>query len=345
MGLVHMYPFLPHPFEFLELIAEQQGLKGAPVDPVHSITDADWEALLAYCAKVTAVDMCDHVPLSVFKKSHAQSSDHDAVSSSPNSGAIGSQMPSPQVQQAPPQLSHSYSLSPDCAPGIQTPAQQDQQSWSHYSQAGQFSPMSRQASRQGSNQVREGQLPQQAACWPAQSQAVQYMSSHAAGLGSIPTPPGFLTAPPNQHGLSVLQAPHDMQGQIKATIGYGQNDHHTAVPFSLGQSQSVQDCVRPAQGPGQMSSWIGHNLASVHAVPTNQRNRVGPSHIQNHVVSQFSQPADPKLVYPTAAMRSQQLSSSQVSSGIAVQAPLAPFLNEQLRRVLAQSGPSARRGF
>ncbi len=459
MALVHMYPFLPDALEYLELVAEQQGVKDAPVDPPETISQADWDILLAYCTHITATDYFEHVPLRGFTTyaaasrnttapavtshtppshavasvnphssgNHTHSSQSQAVASV-NPHSSGFQTPSPghrsvrfspeptfrqasfpnslghsvgqSFSQSP---SHSHSPEPVVASISHSPAHV-QQAQTHYrhllssdprpqamqshqmsrqamqspSQAMQSHQMSRQASRQGSSQLREGSLPLQTPPWMVQGQSQQYtqlQTGHDSNLGF----PVFQSGQEQAHGRNVLQVqdqtlrqmkpslmhlrpgqmPDDMtdgmnQGQISGHVTAAldhQMPHYMTSGLDREQSvtqaqsnsvtgyhQGVQG--RSQHGQSQLPSWIGQNLASAYAVPPEQTAR----HLTQHMF-QTSPPVNPKVLYPTAAMRSQQMSSPQAPAANVVQAPLAPFLNEQLKRMVAQGGPSARRGF
>ena len=164
---------------------------------------------------------------------------------------------------------------------------------------------------------------------------------------------------------SLMQHPGPDQTRLYMTDGVNQGQTSEHVPATLdhqmpyymtsghdrqhsvtqAQSNSVTEYHqglqgRPQHGQIHMPSWMGHNLASAYAVPPEQAER----HVTQHV-SPTSTPVNPKVLYPTAAMRSQQLFTPQAPAANVVQAPLAPFLNEQLKRMVAQGGPSARRGF
>ncbi|DBA88714.1 TPA: hypothetical protein ACH3X2_004813 [Trebouxia sp. C0005] len=447
MALVHMYPFLPDALEYLELVAEQQGVKDAPVDPPETISQADWDTLLAYCTHITATDYFEHVPLRGFTGYAAApskrtapaatphtSSSHAVASVNPHSsgnhfhsspsqaGASANQhspnfhtpspghrtvrfSPEPIFRQAsfPNSLghsvrqsfsqspSHSHSPEPIVAPISHSPAHV-QQAQTHYrhlfdsetrsqatqspSQAMQSHQMSRQASRQGSSQIREGSLSLQTPSWMVQGQAqqcTQLQTGQDSNLGF----PVFQSSQEQARGRSLLQdqtlrhmKPNLMQhpgpdqtplymtdgvnqaqisGHVTAVLdhqmphymmsGLDREQSVTQAPSTsvTGYNQGVQG--RPQHGQTHMPSWTRHNLASAYAVPPEQAR-----HLNQHM-SQTSSPVTPRVLYPTAAMRSQQLSSVQAPAANVVQAPLAPFLNEQLKRMVAQGGPSARRGF
>ena len=91
MGLVHMYPFLPDAMEYMDCIASLQGSPDALQEPV---TQADWDALLAYCAKVTAADHFQYVPLLHSALHPGQAT--PAAAYTPNHSVLAAnQMPSP----------------------------------------------------------------------------------------------------------------------------------------------------------------------------------------------------------------------------------------------------------
>lgn len=454
IALVHMYPFLPDALEYLELVAEQQGVKDAPVDPPETISQADWDTLVAYCTHITAADYFEHVPLRGFtgyaaapshatapaatphtspshaiafvmpsgSGNHTHSSPSQAIASV-NPHSSGFQTPSlsshrsvhfspePILRQAsfPDSLghsvrqsfsqspSHSHSPEPVVAPMSHSPAHAEQ-AQTHYrhpfvsdprlqamqspSQAMQSHQMSRQASRQGSSQIREGSLPLQTPPWMAQGQSQQYTQLQA-GQGSNLGFPVFQSGQEHEaRGRSALHlqertlphmkmkpslmqhpGPHQtplymtdganhgqISGPVTAALDH-QMPHHVMSDLAREQSvtqvqsnsvagyhQGVQG--HPQYGQSHMPFWLGHNLASAYAVPSEQAVR----HPTQHILS-TSPPVNPKVLYPTAAMRSQQLSSPQSAAANVIQAPLAPFLNEQLKRMVAQGGPSARRGF
>lgn len=451
MALVHMYPFLPDALEYLELVAEQQGVKDAPVDPPETISQADWDTLLAYCTHITATDYFEHVPLRGFTGYPAAlsnptaptatphpSSSHAVTSINPHSSgnhthsspsqaaasanphSLGFQTPSPSghrtvrfspepiLRQAsfPNSLGHSvrqnfsqspiHSNSPEpvLAPISHSPAhaQQAQTPYRHLfdsdpplqamqspSQAMQSHQMSRQASRQGSSQIREGSLPLQTPPWMVQGHSQQYPQLQT-GQGSNLGFPVFQSGQEQARGQSVLhvqdqtfpQMGHSLmqhpgpdqtllymtdganQGQISGHVTAAldhQMPHHMRSGLDREQSiiqaqsnsvagyhQGVQG--QPQHGQTHTPFWAGQKLASAYALPPEQAARHQTEH-----VSPTSPPVNPKVLYPTAAMRSQQLSSPQAPAANVVQAPLAPFLNEQLKRMVAQGGPSARRGF
>ena len=450
MALVHMYPFLPDALEYLELVAEQQGVKDAPVDPPETISQADWDTLSAYCTHITATDYFEHVPLRGFTGHAAApskptaptatphpSSSHAVASINPHSSgnythsspsqaaasvnphSLGFQTPSPSghrtvcfspepilrqasfpnrhghsVRQSFSQSpSHSHSPERVLAPISHTPAHAQQaqthnrhlfdsdprlQAMQSPSQAMQSHQMSRQASRQGSSQIRKGSLPLQTPPWMVQGQSQQYTQLQT-GQGSNGFPM-FQSGREQAHGRSVLHVqdqtfpqmehssmrhPAPDQTPLYMTLGVNQGQtsgHMTAAldhqmshymtsgldheqSFTQAQSNRVAGYHQGVQGQPQhdqihMPSWMGHNLASEYAVPPQQSARHQTEH-----VSPTSLPVNTKVLYPTAAMRSQQLSSPQAPAANVVQAPLAPFLNEQLKRMVAQGGPSARRGF
>ncbi len=448
MALVHMYPFLPDALEYLELVAEQQGVKDAPVDPPETISQADWDTLLAYCTHITARDYFEHVPLRGFtgyaaaptapavtphtspspavasvnphsSGNHTHSSPSQAAASV-NPHSSGFQTPSPSghrtVRFSPEPIlrqtsfpnslghsvrqsfsqspSHSHSPEPVVAPMSHSPAHA-QQAQTHYrhlfdsdprlqamqspSQAMQSHQMSRQASRQGSSQIREGSLPLQTPPWMVQGQSQQYtqlQTGQDSNLGF----PVFQSGQEQARGQSLLQVQDQTLRQMQPSlmqhpgtnqtplymldgVNQGQTSHHVTAALDhqmshyMTSGQDRQQSVthapsnsvteyhlgvqgQPQHGQIHMPSWMGHNLASAYALPPEQAARHQTEH-----VSTTSPPVNTKVLYPTAAMRSQQLSLSQAPAANVVQAPLAPFLNEQLKRMVAQGGPSARRGF
>ncbi len=147
---------------------------------------------------------------------------------------------------------------------------------------------------------------------------------------------GVNQGPTSGHVTAALdhQMPHYMMSGLDREQSFTQAQSNSVT----GYHQDVRG--RPQHGQTYVPSWMGHNLASAYAVPPEQAAR----HLNQHM-SQTSPSVSPKVLYPTAAMRSQQLSSPQAPAANVVQAPLAPFLNEQLKRMVAQGGPSARRGF
>ncbi len=393
MGLVHMYPFLPDPLEYLELIAEQQGLKNAPLDTPDSITKADWKILLAYCSKITAVDYFDYVPLRGFQapppqamaqapiNPNTQSPRH--VAAAMNSDSFIAQTPSPgqrSVHFSPEpvfrqasfhtshshSLSHSHSHSPEhVTPSqSQSPAQRGQQSRNQapalslqaQSEAMRLSEIQRQASWQGSSQMREGPAPAQSPTWFSQSQPAQYAPLQA----SNPTHATFQNSQQQMPCRDLLQIQGEMPSQAAQDmeIGQLQNAHH--ANFQSGRQQTpgrsfpqaqnqmldqighqqrfghvgISNITEVGQGhQGQLNqshrpdtpTWLGQNLASTYAVPPPQSKPFSQPQNPGHYVSQVSQASDPKVIYPTAAMRSQQLSSNAAPTGNKVQASLAPF--------------------
>ncbi|KAL0035734.1 hypothetical protein WJX77_000797 [Trebouxia sp. C0004] len=448
MALVHMYPFLPDALEYLELVAEQQGVKDAPVDPPETISQADWDTLLAYCTHITATDYFEHVPLRGFtgyaaapsnptppavtphtspshavasvnphsSGNHTYSSPSQAVASvNPHSSGFQSPSPGhrsvrfspePILRQAsfPNSLGHSvhqsfsqspsHSPEPIVAPISHSPAHA-QQAQTHYrpllgsnprpqamqspSQAVQSHQMSRQVSRQGSSQLREGPLPLQTPPWMVQGQSQQFtqlQTGQDSNLGF----PVFQNDQEQAFGQNVLQVqdhtsrqmqpslmqhpgPHQTPLYMTDGLNQGQISGHVTAALDhqmplymmsgLDRQQSVTQAQsnsvtgfhpgmqgRPQHGQVHMPSWIGHNLASAYAVPPEQAAR----HL-TQPMPQTSPPVNPNVLYPTAAMRSQRMSSPQAPAANVIQAPLAPFLNEQLKRMVAQGGPSARRGF
>lgn len=408
MGLVHMYPFLPDALEYLELIAEQQGLRDAPVDPPDTMLTADWDTLLAYCTKITATDYFDHVPLRGFTE-HAtaagrnptntelnqaapllnahSSPSHVMVSRKANSS--GNQTsgqravhfsPEPVLQQAVFSNSISQSVSHSMS-GSQSPEQaamsvsQGQQHQNHHSnllgpevesQAMQSYQRSKQTSRQGSGQIRDEVLPLQTPALIAQRQPAQYTPLQM-GQGLSPTPAAFHNGQQRMPGRSLLQLQDQVPGHLDSlsqqqlpahrspvldpqVLGHTDLSHHQLPVQTLHHQQSLSQVPMPGsggsvhkgglQGQSNLPSWIGQNLASKYAEAPAQ---VAPRRYSQSL-SPISQPLDLKVLYPTAAMRSQQL-LHQAPSASVVQAPLAPFLNEQLKRMVAQGGPSARRGF
>ena len=121
------------------------------------------------------------------------------------------------------------------------------------------------------------------------------------------------------------------------------------VPGQVRQAMILEGNVVRGRQPDHLPAWLGQNLAYTHANPVGQSipNRQMHSPTQVQAGPQVAPGPNPKAVYPTAAMRSQQLTqqTQHASSTGSVQAPLAPFLNEQLKRMVAEGGPRGRRGF
>ena len=477
MGLVHMYPFLPDPLEYLELIAERQGHKDAPTANIAN--EADWQTLLAYCAKVTSVDICEHMPLSNFMPGVGPA--NTAVSAAAGAAAVPSSSP---VSQNLSMDERSMHFSPDSATrqavfqstqshsqngnSDHSMAPNQEPAWSQYSQVPQtaFSPMARQPSRQASSQASMSMVPEHAML-PNNGMVPDHVMLRQGSNGLVPEhamlrqgSDGMIPehgmvpehamlrqgsngmvpehALPRQ-GLQQLMVPehpmlrqgpqHGMPGemQMQYQLPYSQAGQHApmqimtnglipvhnplfqmsshsmhqstmpdhmqmhahlplhqlpmqrqlsapsspsmqaSVPYItaqqrlnsnqprngyMSQHQAAAGHMAHSQPSGLLPPWIGQNLASAYAVPSSELEHLTPRQPSLRAPStpgsQNGGPS-PRAVYPTAAMRSQQISSSQAPpvtiSGNTVQAPLAPFLNEQLKRMLAQSNPSARRGF
>ena len=411
MGLVHMYPFLPDAMEYMDCIANLQGLPEALQE---AVTQADWDALLAYCAKVTAVDHFHYVPL--LGSSHHPAQATSAAAFSPNHSKVaGTQTPSPvprsvhfspnSVLRQPPfsssqSQSHSgshtvqqmqppaYSPSTPHHPWLQSEGSQALPSLGE-SQMEQSMQLSRQVSRQGSNQLSHTHAPEIATSWVPQPQASQHASLSArqdTSPGHLPSynqhpAPGPLQAADQfpqavafhgpSHGsthpaaTTVPMTPNSFRhvqlqpGQF-VQVGAGQQIFvsqapvqtiysHPAVQGHVSQGMILEGHVNQGRQPDQLPAWLGQNLAYTHANPVGQSapNRQAHSPPQMQAVFRLTNGANPKAVYPTAAIRSQQLTqqTQQVHSTANVKAPLAPFLNEQLKRMLAEGGPSGRRGF
>ena len=412
MGLVHMYPFLPDAMEYLDCIADLQGLPQAPQKPV---SQADWDALLAYCAKVTAADHFHYVPLLHSTRRPGQAA--PAAASTPGHSVVAAnQTPSPvqrsvrfspdSVLRQPP---FSSSQSPSHSGGhtlqqMQPPAYSPttpHHPWLHSnssqplptlgkSQMVQSLELSRQVSRQGSNQLNHTHAQEVATSWAPQPQA----SQHAHLSARQDQSPGHLPSY-NQHQTpGPLPAADQFSDQGLAFHGHSYGSSHTAAaPFSMTPSSFRHVQLQPgqfvqveagqqvfvSQAPVQsmypsppvqghasqgmvleghvvqgrqsdhLPAWLGENLANTHANPVGQSppNRQMHSPTPMQAGPQLTQGPNPKAVYPTAAMRSQQLTqqTQHVRSAGSVKAPLAPFLNEQLKRMLAEGGPSGRRGF
>ena len=430
MALVHMYPFLPDALEYLECIAASQPPAEAREEPV---TNADWEALLAYCAKVTAADHFCYVPLlnSNNPSSHAAAAAAASVITPHPSTAAPGQHPSPasrsvrfgpdpasrqqlfsavtpqaQTHSSSPSSDHlapAYSQSPGGDPRLRTPQSQMLPTLGE-SQMVQSSKMSRQVSRQGSNQITLTPSPKQVPSWVPQSQAAQHVSLqprqdlssshlsspsqrqmsgdsmlHFGGHGQLPNhapafvgfsqgvshpaaPPAAVVSTPFYHAqfqpgqlvqtergqMFVSQAPVQLLQQGSAVSGLPSEGLVSHGSTSQGYSNQVH--VMQAQASDQLPAWLSQNLGYTHGTPSQQLSPASLMHNprQMNSASHRSQSSNPKMVYPTAAMRSQQLSTVQTSmthSANSVQAPLAPFLNEQLKRMLKEGGPSGRRGF
>ena len=418
MGLVHMYPFLPDALEYLDCIAGLQSPTQTPEEPV---TAADWEALLVYCAKVTAVDHFHYVPL--LNRDHSSNSAAtSAVNSAANSAVSPQQLSAAAANKTPSPPQRSVRFSPDhvssqamfpvsssltqshsnshsgehVAPAYtQSPAQN--QARSHQSHmlpalgqsqmAQDSSELARQVSRQGSNQIAFSTPPQQATSWPPQNEPPRH-----ASLPLRQDQGSHRSSSYNQHEVAGQRTLH-FPGQPSTFTGFSQAlTHPTAAsaaamapnPFfhsQLQPGQFLRNChMFASQDPAQvvhqssalhgfvsqgfihqghviqnpaaeqLPAWLGQNLAYTHATPPQQSSPVSTLQQpgQMPAVYHASQGPNSKMVYPTAAMRSQQLSSAQnalTHSSNSVQAPLAPFLNEQLKRILAEGGPSGRRGF
>ena len=410
MGLVHMYPFLPDAMEYLDCIASLQGLPEAQQEPV---TQADWDVLLAYCAKVTAADHFHYVSVLHTTRHSAQATSAAAVTPS-HSMAPANQTPSPiqrSVHFSPDSVlgqpsypvnssqGHSYSgshsleymtppaycQSPPPQPWLQSESSQALPSLGE-SQMVQSLELARQESRQGSNQLILNQISDTVPAWLPQGQASQHMFSARQDEIS-----GQLSSY-SQHQLpGLLQAAQQFpnQGMASHRLGLDPSHNHVVTSPAMSprsfwhvqpqQSQFVQGLVSQAPvqttypssavrgfvsqgmthqgqdvqlpGPDHLPAWLGQNLAYTHAttpsVHSGPNGQMQSSRQMQHT-SHLSPGPNPKAVYPTAAMRSQQITSAQTHlahSTSRVQAPLAPFLNEQLKRILAEGGPSGRRGF
>ncbi|KAL3148940.1 hypothetical protein ABBQ32_001801 [Trebouxia sp. C0010 RCD-2024] len=430
MGLVHMYPFLPDAMEYLDCIAS---LQGPPSAPQEAVTLADWDALLAYCAKVTAADHFHYVPL--LRSTHPSSQPTAAATAvtPTHLRAAPSQTPSPvqksvhfspsSVLGQPPfpvsssqgrshsgpvssSLGRSYSGSYTVEhmtsayshsaphnplhnlphnPRLQSDASQALPSQG-MSQMVQSVEGAGPMSRQGSNILTVNQTTEAPAGWVPQGQASQHLSLPARQDDA----PHHLSAYSQHQMTGVLHAAQPFSAQGMALHGHTHRPQQaaptTANPFRpsqlqhaqfvqleggqvfgsqpplqalhpnapiqgfVGQGMIHQGRVIQGQGPDHAPSWLGQNLAYMHGSPAvhsaPQAQVYSPMQMQS--ASQSAHSPDPKAVYPTAAMRSQQLTSVQTHQAQpagSVQAPLAPFLNEQLKRVLAEGGPSGRRGF
>lgn len=416
MGLVHMYPFLPDAMEYMECIASLQALPALqPQAPQEPVTQADWDALLAYCAKVTAADHFQYVPL-LHSTQHPGQATPAAAFTPDHSGVAANQTPSPvqrsvhfspdSVLEQPPFSSshnHSHSGSPSLHhmkppayspttphhPWLQGQGSQAVPSLGQ-SQMVQSLDLSRQVSRQGSNQLNQTHAPEVAPSWVPQPQA----SQHAPLSARQEQSPGHLPSYPQHQMPGPLQGADHFPDQALAFRGYSYGSSHaSAVPVPMtpnsfrhvqlqpGQFVQVEAGHQifvsqapvqslysgpPAQGhlsqgmilegnvvqgrqPDRLPAELGQNLAYTHANPVGQSvpNRQMHSPTQVQAGPQVTPGPNPKAVYPTAAMRSQQLTqqTQHAPSTGSVQAPLAPFLHEQLKRMLAEGGPSGRRGF
>ena len=419
MGLVHMYPFLPDALEYLDCIAGLQSPTQALKEPV---TSADWDALLVYCAKVTAIDHFHYVPL--LKRDHSSNQAAVAATSSAASSAVTPQQSSAAaVSQTPSPPQRSVRFSPDHVThqgmfpvsSSLTQSHSGSQSTEHMAPAYTHSPwqdhvpstqshvlptlgesrmvqasdIARQVSRQGSNQIAFSTPPEQAPSWGSHHEPPRHAPLRPRQEQGPSHPFSY-----NQHqvpGQSMLQFP----GQASTLTGFSPGLSHSAAapavamtpkPFfqtqlqpsqlmhiegghmfasqdpvqMVNQSSAVHGFVSQGfiheghavqnQAPDQLPAWLGQNLGYTHGTPSQQPNPLSILQRPGQAQAAFhaSQGPNPKMVYPTAAIRSQQLSSAQTSlthSSTSVQAPLAPFLNEQLKRILAEGGPSGRRGF
>ena len=415
MGLVHMYPFLPDAMEYLDCIAS---LQGPPSAPQPAVTQADWDTLLAYCAKVTAADHFHYVPLlrstqppgqatptavspthMMVVASQMPSSVQKSVHFSPSSGLMQPQHPvsssvghSYSGSYTVEHMTSAYSHSALLNSRLQSDASQALPSLGMVQSVEGAGQMSRQMSHQGSNRLTLNHTTEAPVGWVPQGQASQHLSVPAGQDDA----PGHLSGY-SQHQLTgpLHAAAEPFSAHRPALNGhsYGPN-HATAAsfpttansfrPLHLQQAQFVQveggqvlvsrapvQALNPGapvqgfvgqgvvhhqgrviqgQGPDHLPAWLGQNLAYTHGSPVVQSAPQGQAYspMQTQAASQFAQSPDPKAVYPTAAMRSQQLTSVQTHHAQpagSVQAPLAPFLNEQLKRMLAEGGPSGRRGF
>ena len=409
MGLVHMYPFLPDAMEYMDCIASLHGQPDTPQEPV---TQADWDALLAYCAKVTAADHFHYVPLHHSTHHNARATPVAAFTPS-HSAVAANQTPSP-VQRSvhfspdsvlapallPGSSSHSYSgnhslqhspTSPQPAtphhPHLQSAGSQALPSLGQSQLA-----LSLEMSRQGSSQFDHTQAPERAPSWVSQPQALQHVppsASHNQSHGrlsshdqyQVPGPmlqnaghfpdqglalPGHSYASSHANGLSLLRTPNLLQhvpleqGQIVQVEG-GRQVFVSQAPVQMmysspalqghvvSQGMIHQGHVIQGRGADYSPAWLGQNLAYTLASPAMQSAPHGRMHSPTpmQAAPYLGQGPNPKAVYPTAAMRSQQLSqqTQHGPSTASVKAPLAPFVNEQLKRMLAEGGPSGRRGF
>lgn len=413
MGLVHMYPFLPDAMEYMDCIANLQGLPEAAQEPV---TQADWDALLAYCAKVTAADHFHYVPLLHTTRHAGQAA--PAAASTPNHSVVAAhQTPSPvqrcvhfspdSVLRQPPfsssqSPSHSgshtlqqmqppaYSPTTPHRPWLHSEGSQALPSLGE-SQMVQSLELSRQVSRQGSSQLNHTHAQEVATSWvPQPLQA----SQHAPLSARQDQSPGHLPSYSQHQMPGPLQAADQFPDQGLAFHGqsYG-SSHTTAAPFPMTPNSFRQVQLQPGQfvqveagqqvfvsqapvqsmyssppvqghasqgtileghvvqgrQPDHLPAWLGQNLAYTHANAVGQSapNRQMHSPTQMQAGPHLIPAPNPKAVYPTAAMRSQQLTqqTQHAHSAGSVKAPLAPFLNEQLKRMLAEGGPSGRRGF
>ena len=408
MGLVHMYPFLPDAMEYMDCIASLHGLPDTLQEPV---TQADWDALLAYCAKVTAADHFHYVPLLQGIHHGAQATPAAAFTSS-HLAVAANQTPSP--------VQRSVHFSPDSvlAPALLPGGSSQSYSGNHSLQHSPSSPqpasphhphlqsagsqalpslgqsqmvLSLELSRQGSSQLDHTQAPERAPSWVSQPPALQHaplparhdqsygrLSSHnqyqmlgpMQPAGQFPDQglalPAHGYASSHANGASLLRTPNSLghvpleQGQILQVEG-GRQVFVSQAPVQMmysspalqghvvSQGMIHQGHVIQGRGADHLPAWLGQNLAYTLANPVVQSAPNGRMHSPTpmQAASYCSQGPNPKAVYPTAAMRSQQLSQqTQHGPSIAsVKAPLAPFVNEQLKRMLAEGGPSGRRGF
>lgn len=399
MGLVHMYPFLPDAMEYMDCIASLHRLPDTPQEPV---TQADWDALLAYCAKVTAADHFYYVPLLQSTHHSAQATPVPAFTPS-HSAAAANQTPSPV------QRSVHFSPDPVLAPGSSSQSYSGNHSLQHsptsphhphlQSAGSQALPslgqsqmsLSLELSRQGSSQIDHTQAPEAAPSWVSQPQASQHaplsarhdqshgplsshdqhqMPGHMQTAGQFPDQglalPGHSYASSLTNGTSLLRTPNSFrhvqleQGQMVQVEG-GRQVFVSQAPVQMmysspalqghvvSQGMIHQGHVIQGRGADHLPAWLGQNLAYTLASPVVQSAPNGRMHSPTpmQAASYLNQGPNPKAVYPTAAMRSQQLSqqTQHGHSTASVKAPLAPFVNEQLKRMLAEGGPSGRRGF
>lgn len=421
MGLVHMYPFLPDAMEYLDCIAS---LQGAPSAPQKAVTLADWDALLAYCAKVTAADHFHYVPLLRSTHPSGQATAAATAVTPTHLGVAPSQTQSPvqksvhfsssSVLGQPPypvsssqarsysgqvsssigrSYSGSYSVehmtsayshspphnplnNPPHNPRLQSDASQALPS-PGMSQMVQSVEGTGPMSRQGSDRLTMNHTTEAPAGWVPQSQASQHLSlparqndaPHHSYACSQHQTSGVLHAaqPFSAQGMALHGHTHGTKQAAPTTANSfqplqlqqaqfvqleGVQALHPSAPIQgfVGQGMIDQGRVIQGQGPDHPPAWLGQNLAYMHGSPVVQSGSQAQvySPMQMQPASQFAQSPDPKAMYPTAAMRSQQLTAVQTHQAQpagSVQAPLAPFLNEQLKRVLAEGGPSGRRGF
>lgn len=414
MGLVHMYPFLPDAMEYMDCIAHLQGLPQDVQDPV---TQADWDALLAYCAKVTAADHFHYVPL--LHSSHHSGQATPAAAFSPTHSVVAAnQTPSPvprsvrfspdSILRQPPFSSsqdHSYcgngngshstqqmqppAYSPTTPqhPWLQSEGSQALPSLGE-SQMVQALQMSRQVSRQGSSQLNHTHTSEINPSWVPQPQASQHaplsarqdaspghlpsyhqhqvpglqaaeqfpqgVAFHGHSLGSTHTSAATFPMTPNSLRHVQLQPGQFMQVEPGQQLFVSQAPvqsiySNPPVRSHVSQGMIREGHVMQGRQPDHLPVWLQQNLAYTHGNPAGQSvaNRQVHSPTQMQAGPHLSQGANSNAMYPTAAMRSQQLTqqTQHVHSTGSVKAPLAPFLNEQLKRMLAQGGPSGRRGF